>query len=85
MGTKKVRRTNEPVEIDDRVAGTVNWFNDSKGYGFIKMPGYQDVFVHYSDIIMDGRKTLLQGDKVTFSVEASSHNGKCKAVRVIVS
>ena len=46
--------------------GTVKWFNNSKGYGFLTDESGNDVFVHYSAITMDGYKTLKQGDRVKF-------------------
>ncbi len=48
--------------------GTVKWFNDSKGFGFITRESGEDVFVHFSAITGDGFKTLAEGDKVTFEV-----------------
>lgn len=48
--------------------GTVKWFNDAKGYGFITRQGGEDVFVHFSAIQMDGFKTLKEGQMVKFSV-----------------
>ncbi|MGD0820191.1 MAG: cold-shock protein [Desulfomonilia bacterium] len=48
--------------------GTVKWFNEKKGFGFITQDGGSDVFVHYSAIKGDGFKTLTEGDKVTFEV-----------------
>ena len=48
--------------------GTVKWFNDSKGFGFITQEGGEDVFVHFSAIQGDGFKTLQEGDNVTFEV-----------------
>ena len=48
--------------------GTVKWFNDAKGFGFIEQPGQDDVFVHFSAIEMDGFKTLQQGQPVEFEV-----------------
>jgi CspA family cold shock protein len=47
----------------------VKWFNGSKGYGFISREGSDDVFVHYSAILMEGFKTLDEGQRVEFSVE----------------
>ncbi len=48
--------------------GTVKWFNDSKGYGFIAREGADDVFVHHSAIQMEGFKSLTEGDAVEFEV-----------------
>lgn len=49
--------------------GTVKWFDDRKGYGFIERQNGKDVFVHFSNIQADGFKSLEQGDKVSFEVE----------------
>ncbi|MBI4635848.1 MAG: cold-shock protein [Candidatus Rokubacteria bacterium] len=48
--------------------GTVKWFNDAKGYGFITQEGGEDVFVHYSAIQGQGFKSLAEGDRVEFEV-----------------
>ena len=48
--------------------GTVKWFNDAKGYGFIQVEGGEDVFVHYSAITADGYKSLQEGDVVEFEI-----------------
>ncbi|PID55924.1 cold-shock protein [candidate division KSB3 bacterium] len=48
--------------------GTVKWFNDQKGYGFIEQDGGEDLFVHYSEIRGSGFKTLAEGDRVSFDV-----------------
>ena len=48
--------------------GTVKWFNNQKGYGFIEVEGEDDVFVHYSAIQKEGFKTLEEGQKVEFEV-----------------
>lgn len=50
------------------VQGTVKWFSDEKGFGFIEREGGKDVFVHYSAINGRGRKTLAEGQKVTMEV-----------------
>jgi CspA family cold shock protein len=51
--------------------GTVKWFNDSKGYGFIKPPEGDEVFVHFSAIVGDGFRTLSEGEEVEFEVSES--------------
>lgn len=48
--------------------GTVKWFNDSKGFGFISQESGEDVFVHFSAVIQEGFKTLAEGQKVEFDV-----------------
>jgi len=48
--------------------GTVKWFNDSKGYGFIEQPSGEDVFVHFSAIVGEGFRTLSEGESVEFEV-----------------
>ncbi len=51
------------------IEGTVKWFNDSKGYGFIEQDGGDDVFVHHSAINGAGFKSLQEGDRVSFEIE----------------
>ena len=58
--------------MSDLIAGTVKWFNDSKGFGFISQESGQDVFVHYSAINGDGHRTLKEGQKVTMTVTSSA-------------
>ncbi len=52
----------------ERVSGTVKWFNDSKGFGFIQQETGKDVFVHHSAIQADGFKSLAEGQRVTMEV-----------------
>jgi CspA family cold shock protein len=51
--------------------GTVKWFNDSKGYGFIQQPEGDDVFVHFSAIEAEGFRTLAEGEQVEFELRDS--------------
>ena len=51
-----------------RTRGTVKWFNDQKGFGFISRDGQEDLFVHFSNIIGSGRRTLVDGQEVEFEV-----------------
>lgn len=54
--------------MSDPVVGTVKWFNDEKGYGFIEREGEKDVFVHFRQIVGTGRKTLHEGQQVQFTL-----------------
>jgi CspA family cold shock protein len=63
--------------------GTVKWFNNAKGYGFLGREGGADVFVHYSSIQIDGYKSLKEGDEVEFDViEGSKGPQADQVVRV---
>ena len=53
---------------EEVLSGVVKWFNDAKGFGFIGQENGEDVFVHYSAIVSDGRKTLQEGQQVTMQV-----------------
>jgi CspA family cold shock protein len=63
--------------------GTVKWFNDKKGYGFIKMDEGEDVFVHYSSIFGTGFKTLYEGQRVRFEVEDGDKGPQAVSVEVV--
>ena len=63
--------------------GTVKWFNNEKGYGFIAQEGGDDVFVHYSQIESEGYKSLAEGQRVEFEVEQGNKGLSAKAVRVV--
>lgn len=54
--------------MSERVTGTVKWFNESKGFGFIEQESGPDVFAHFNAIQMEGYKTLAEGQKVEFTV-----------------
>lgn len=56
--------------MPDKINGTVKWFNEDKGFGFITQEnGGPDVFVHFRAIVSEGYKTLAEGQKVSFEVE----------------
>ena len=60
--------------------GTVKWFNNKKGYGFINEEEGRDIFVHFSSITMGGYKSLNEGEQVTFEVEESERGPEAKNV-----
>jgi len=61
--------------------GTVKWFNEKKGFGFIKQEDGQDLFVHYSSIDMPGFKNLVEGDEVIFDIEETDRGFQAKNVK----
>ncbi|MDR4508430.1 MAG: cold-shock protein [Candidatus Brocadiaceae bacterium] len=61
-------------------SGTVKWFNDSKGFGFISQDNGDDVFVHQSEIQTEGFRTLSEGDKVEFEIVKDEKGFKAKNV-----
>ena len=67
-GMRKPRNDKRQIDMSERQTGTVKWFNNSKGYGFIEANGGQDVFVHFRAIRGDGFKTLKDGQKVDFNM-----------------
>jgi CspA family cold shock protein len=54
--------------MSDPIIGTVKWFNDEKGYGFIEREGQDDVFVHFRSIQAEGFKSLKEGQQVQFTI-----------------
>lgn len=60
--------------------GTVKWFNNAKGYGFIVREAGDDVFVHYKAIVGDGYKVLKEGERVQFEVEEGPKGLQAKNV-----
>jgi CspA family cold shock protein len=63
--------------------GTVKWFNADKGYGFIAVDGGKDVFVHYSAIMMDGYRSLEQGQRVEFEITQGQKGPQAEDVRTV--
>ena len=68
-------------EVKEMAQGTVKWFNDSKGFGFITSEDGSDVFVHHTSIQGNGFKTLAEGDKVSFDTEKGPKGPK--AINVV--
>jgi cold shock protein len=58
------------------VEGTIKWFNEKKGFGFIQQDNGPDVFVHYSSIASEGFKTLAEGQRVKFDIEDGNKGPK---------
>jgi CspA family cold shock protein len=64
--------------------GVVKWFDDSKGFGFIEQDGAEaDVFVHHSEIKMEGFRTLAEGDRVEFEITQGPKGPKALNVRKV--
>jgi CspA family cold shock protein len=69
--------------VADRVTGTVKWFNNSKGYGFVSREGAEDVFVHYSAVEGEGFRSLTEGQQVEFEVEEGPKGLQAVRVRAL--
>jgi len=65
---KRIKLQEGSGESKNMVNGTVKWFNDSKGFGFLEQENGEDVFCHFSAISGNGFKSLVEGDRVTFEV-----------------
>lgn len=66
--------------MSDRVTGTVKWFNESKGFGFIQQDSGPDVFVHFSAISGDGFKTLAENQQVEFTITSGQKGPQAENV-----
>ena len=64
-------------------SGTVKWFNEAKGFGFISQPGGEDVFVHFSAIQADGYRSLAEGQQVEFEIVDGPKGKQAANVRAI--
>ncbi|RME50904.1 MAG: cold-shock protein [Caldilineae bacterium] len=69
--------------MTERIRGSVKWFNNVKGYGFIEREGGSDVFVHYSAIKMDGYRSLVEGQQVEFTVVEGEKGPQAQDVEAV--
>jgi CspA family cold shock protein len=69
--------------MSERTIGTVKWFNNGKGYGFLARDNGADVFVHYTAIKGDGYRSLEEGQRVEFSIEQGAKGPQAKDVIVL--
>lgn len=69
--------------MSDVITGTVKWFNESKGFGFLEREGGPDVFVHFSAIKADGFRSLTEGQKVSFTVTQGQKGPQAENVSVL--
>lgn len=70
-------------EVKEAMKGTVKWFNEKKGYGFITGDDGADYFVHYTDIVADGFKTLKNGASVEFEVKVGEKGSEATEVKLL--
>ena len=68
---------------EELVSGVVKWFNDAKGYGFLQQENGPDVFVHFRAINGNGRKTLKEGQSVTFNVTEGQKGLQAENVTIV--
>jgi len=76
-------RSRESGDMADRENGTVKWFNDAKGFGFISGENGEDVFVHFRSIQSEGFKSLKEGQKVSFTVVQGQKGLQADAVEAL--
>jgi CspA family cold shock protein len=69
--------------MSERIEGTVKWFNESKGFGFIEREGGPDVFAHFSAISGGGFKTLADGQKVEFDVTSGAKGPQAENITIL--
>ncbi len=69
--------------MSDRIVGTVKWFNNSKGYGFLAQENGADVFVHFSAIKADGYRSLEEGQRVEFTIETGQKGPQASNVVIL--
>jgi cold shock protein len=77
--------TEAETKDNDMLTGTVKWFSNPKGYGFISRDGGEDVFVHYSSIEGGGFRSLNEGERVEFTIEQSDKGPRAANVKSLDS
>jgi CspA family cold shock protein len=70
-------------QVGQTASGTVKWFSNEKGFGFIEREGGEDVFVHFSAITMEGYKTLTEGQRVEFEIVQGEKGLQAANVRAV--
>ena len=70
--------------MSERETGTVKWFNNGKGYGFIEREEGPDVFVHYTAIVGEGYRTLQEGQSVEFVIEDGPKGPQAAEVMIVI-
>jgi CspA family cold shock protein len=83
VGSVCWRRVFKEGYMSDLVTGTVKWFNEEKGFGFLEREGGKDVFVHFSAINGTGRRTLFEGQQVSFEVTDGQKGPQAQNVTVV--
>lgn len=69
--------------MSNTATGTVKWFNETKGFGFIQQENYPDVFAHFSAITGDGFRTLVEGQKVEFVISQGQKGPQAEQIKVL--
>lgn len=69
--------------MSDKQTGTVKWFNESKGFGFIQRDGGPDVFAHYTNIVGEGFRSLREGQKVSFTIGEGKKGPQAENIEAI--
>lgn len=69
--------------MSDVITGTVKWFNESKGFGFLEREGGPDVFVHFSAINANGFRSLAEGQQVSFTVTQGQKGPQAENVTIV--
>ncbi len=69
--------------MSEKITGTVKWFNESKGYGFASREGGPDVFLHFTNIVGGGFRTLQEGQQITFTEGEGKKGPQAENIEVV--